>query len=332
MKIMVLGSRDDELPAVDEWRAAHPEHEVTVTTDVLDETTVESLKGFDAVTLQQVVPPPASVYPRLKELGITQLSSRTAGVDMFDGALARENGITITNVPVYSPNAIAEFVIASTLYLTRRFPGIEEKCENRDFRFAGLIGREIATMKVAVIGTGAIGRVTAQHFKSLGAEVVGFDLFPREDFTEIGTYAATAAEAIEGADIVTLHVPATPENHHMMNAEMIAKMAPGAVLVNAGRGALVDTEALLAALDSGHLSGAALDTYENEAKYFRYDWSGKDLGDPILEQLLERKDVLITPHVAFYTTTAVQNLVHGGLDNAVEVVETGTSRFVTNKA
>lgn len=330
MKILFMGAREDEMPAVQAWQAKHPEHEVTVTEHVLEMATLADLEGHDAITLQQVISPEPEVYDRLQELGFTQLSSRTAGVDMFDLTALRERGIAVTNVPVYSPNAIAEFALASALHLTRRFPAIEDATARHDFRFAGLIGREIATLKVAVLGTGSIGLRTARLFHALGADVVGYDPFPRPDFGEVGTYADTVAEAVEGADIVSLHMPALADNHHLVDAELLSRLARGAVLVNAARGSIVDTQAVLDALDSGQLSGAALDTYEHEAPYFRYDWQGKDLEDPLLEQLLDRDDVLLTPHVAFYTDTAVQNLVTGGLDNAVEVVETGTCRSVMN--
>ena len=187
-------------------------------------------------------------------------------------------------------------------------------------------------LKVAILGTGRIGYRAAELFHGLGATVVGYDPYPNEHFSTIGTYASSVEEALTGADIVSLHMPLLESNHHLIDAEALALLAPGAIVVNAGRGGLLDTEALIAALDSGHLSGAALDTYENEAQYYRNDWSGKDLGDPILEQLLERPDVLVTPHVAFYTDTAVENLVVGGLDNAELAARTGTAPSVVNPA
>lgn len=330
MKILFMGARDDEMPALEAWREAHPEHEVTPTSDILTLATVDQLADYDALTLQQVIAPEPEVNARLQELGIRQLSSRTAGVDMFDLADLRERGIVVTNVPVYSPNAIAEFVLASALHLTRRFPVIDSALARHDFRFAGMIGRELATLRVAVLGTGSIGLRTARLFHALGATIVGYDPYPRPDFGEVGTYVESLEEAMAGADLVTLHMPSTSETHHMIGAEQLAAMAEGSVLVNAARGGILDTRALLDALDSGHLAGAALDVYENEAQYFRYDWQGKDLGDPVLAELIEREDVLLTPHVAFYTRTAVHNLVTGGLDNAVEAVETGTCGTAVN--
>ncbi len=330
MKILFMGVRDDERAALDTWRDEHPEHTVTDTTEILTPDTVSMLDDVDALCVQQVIAIEAPVIAQAAEKGIVQISSRTAGVDMIDVAAAREHGITVTNVPSYSPNAIAEFALASTLYLTRRFPLILERGAAHDFRFGGMIGRELRTMRVAIIGTGLIGRITARHFASLGAEVVGFDLFQNDEFTQIGAYAPSLEEAITGVDVVSLHVPLTGDNHHLMGAEQFALMADGAIMVNAARGGLVDTEALIAALESGQLGGAALDVYENEAQYFRYDWQGKELGDPILEKLLDRDDVLVTPHVAFYTETAVAALVTSGLDNAVEAKETGTCASAVN--
>lgn len=332
MKILFLGIREDERPALEAWQREHPEHEVVAREEILTAATLPLLKGVQAVCLQQVISPEPEVYSALAEAGIRQLSSRTAGVDMLDLALAKQHGIVVTNVPVYSPNAIAEFVLASTLYLTRRFSQIERKNSQRDFRFAGLIGRELATLRVAVLGTGSIGLRAARLFHALGAEVVGYDPYPRPDFGEVGQYAPTLEEAVEGADVLTLHMPLLASNHHIIDEAVLARLAPGAVVINAGRGGLLDTAALLEALNSGHLSGAALDTYENEAPYYRYDWTGKDLGDAVLEELLGREDVLMTPHVAFYTDTAVQNLVTGGLDNAVLAAETGTAPTVVEPA
>lgn len=330
MRILFAGARDDERPALEEWRSAHPEHEVVATSEILSPEMAPLLDSIDAVCTQQIIEIDAALLEELSARGITQISSRTAGVDMIDLATARKHGITVTNVPSYSPNAIAEFALASTLHLTRRFPLILERSAERDFRFAGMIGRELRTMRVAIIGTGLIGRITARHFKNLGSEVVGFDLYPNDEFTTIGTYAASFEDAIKGADIVSLHVPLTTDNHHMFGAEQMALMNKGGILVNAGRGGLVNTQALLASLDAGHLAGAALDVYENEAQYFRFDWRNKDLGDPLLERLLEHPQVLVTPHVAFYTETAVHALVTQGLDNAVLVREGGTCRSAVN--
>ena len=126
-------------------------------------------------------------------------------------------------------------------------------------------------------------------------------------------------------------MPAIKEYNHMVNDEFISKMKDNSILLNAARGMLVDTKAVLRALDSGKLLGAGLDVYENESKYVPKNFEGKEFDDELLQTLIDRDDVIYTPHTAFYTETAIQNLVEGGLEAAVEVVATGTSANVVNK-
>ncbi|MDU6180480.1 MAG: NAD(P)-dependent oxidoreductase, partial [Staphylococcus lugdunensis] len=125
------------------------------------------------------------------------------------------------------------------------------------------------------------------------------------------------------ADIISLHVPANKESFHLFNKSMFSKVKKGAILVNAARGAVIDTPALLDAVNDGTLSGAAIDTYENEADYFTYDWTGKDVDDPTLLELIRHENILVTPHIAFFSDEAVRNLVEGGLNAALSVIETG---------
>lgn len=330
MKILFLGARPDETPAIESWKASHPEHTVTVSSEVLSLATLPLVEGHDALVIQQVLVPEPEVYAELERLGITQLSVRSAGFDMYDLEAATRHGLGITNVPVYSPNAIAEYTLALALNLVRNIPATLDRVKQYDFRPAGLIGRELRTMKVAVLGTGRIGTRAAELFAALGAEVIGFDLYPNDAFRAIGTYAESVEDALRGADMVSLHMPATAENHHLLNKETLALLAEGAYVVNTGRGALVDTEALMEALDAGHLTSAALDVYEFEGAYAFKDMRGQTLEDPVYARLIAREDVLDTPHLAFYTHTAVENLVHGGLDNAVRMVETGECPTLVN--
>lgn len=330
MKILFLGARPDEHPAIESWKAAHPEHTVTVSQQILSTATLPLVDGHDALVIQQVAVPEPEVYEQLAAKGITQMSVRSAGFDMYDLEAATRHGLGITNVPVYSPNAIAEYTVALALNLVRNIPATLARVQQYDFRPAGLIGREIRTMKVAVLGTGRIGMRAAELFAALGAEVVGFDLFPNDAFRAIGTYAESFEEALRGADMVSLHMPATGENHHLLNEQTLALLNPGAYVVNTGRGALVDTTALMAALDSGQLTSAALDVYEFEGPYMFKDLREQGIEDEVFATLLAREDVLNTPHLAFYTHTAVENLVHGGLDNAVAMVENGTCPTLVN--
>jgi D-lactate dehydrogenase len=131
-------------------------------------------------------------------------------------------------------------------------------------------------------------------------------------------------------DLISLHIPATKDNFHLFNKEIFDKMKDGVFLVNTARGTIVDTKALIEALDSGKIAAAALDTYENEFNYFTKGFTGKEVEDEMLKELTHRNDVLLTPHIAFYTETAVKNLVEGGLEGAYDILKNGTSNYIVN--
>ena len=196
----------------------------------------------------------------------------------------------------------------------------------QDFRWAkDMISREIRSMTVGIIGTGRIGRITAQILKGFGAEIIAYDLYQNDDAKEFLTYKDSVEEVVKEADLISIHMPATKDNHHLFNDDLFSLMKDGSFLVNTARGMIVDTAALLRALDSGKLAGAALDTYENEMPYVTKDFTDKEIEDAIFKELVNREDVIFTPHIAFYTDTAVENLVAGGLNAVYDVVTTNDS-------
>lgn len=329
-KIMMFTVREHEREAAKAWAMEH-NVEVTMSEEMLTMDTVEQLKGSDGVTTQQTGKLDERVYERLNQLGIKQIAQRSAGFDMYDLEKASENNIIISNVPSYSPNSIAEYAVTSALQLVRKTHLIDEKVLEKDFRWQKpIMAKEVKSLEVAVIGTGRIGQITAQIFKAFGSKVVGYDLYPNEQAKPFIEYKDSVEEAIKNADIVSIHMPATKDNHHLFNEKLFAKFKDGAVFINTARGSIVDTKALIKALDNGKISGAALDTYENESHYFPKDFRGRDISDPVLAELQKRSDVILTPHIAFYTDMAVKNLVDGGLDAALSVIETGTCETRVN--
>ncbi|GBX90717.1 D-isomer specific 2-hydroxyacid dehydrogenase family protein [Staphylococcus aureus] len=216
--------------------------------------------------------------------------------------------------------------------VVRHFNQIQTKVREHDFRWEPtILSKSIKDLKVAVIGTGRIGRVVADIFANgYQSDVVAYDPFPNAKIATYVDYKDTIEEAVEGADIVTLHVPATKYNHYLFNAELFKHFKKGTVFVNCARGSLVDTKALLDALDNGVIKGAALDTYEFERKLFPSDQRGKTLNDPLLESLIDREDVILTPHIAFYTEAAVKNLIVDALDATLDVLQTGDTRLRVN--
>lgn len=323
----MFGTREDEKDAALVW-AEKTGVNVETTTKILTMETVDKVKGKDGVLIQQTAKLDKALYPVLSEMGIKQLATRSAGFDMFDLELAKKNGLVITNVPAYSPNAIAEFAVTASLNMIRHMDLIKRKVAQHDFSWnKQILSREVRSMTIGIVGTGRIGRMTGELFASFGAEVIGFDLYKNDEARKFLTYKDTIEELVEEADLISIHMPATDDNYHLFNKELFSKMKQDSYLVNTARGTIVNTEDLLAALDSGKLAGAALDTYEHEHPFVNKDLKGVSIDDASFNKLMERNDVFYTPHIAFYTETAVENLVEGSLNAVRDVLTKGASDF-----
>lgn len=314
MKIFFYALRDDEKPAFEAWKAANTEIEVGATDQLLTPETAKLAEGSDGVVAYQQKSYDRETLTALAEVGVKNLSIRNVGTDNIDFEAAKELGFQISNVPSYSPNAIAEHSVIQLTRLLRRTPEYDVKIAERDLRWAPEIGKELRMQTVGVIGTGNIGRVAIKIFQGFGAKVIAFDPYRNADIEAQGLYVDSLDDLYAQATVISLHVPGLPSNNHMINDESIAKMQDGVFLVNVSRGNLIDTDALIKGLDSGKVAGAAIDVYENEVGLFNEDWRGKEFPDARIENLLNRNNVLVTPHTAFYTETAVQQMVEISMD------------------
>lgn len=323
MRIKLFNVREDEETFAYEWGKIN-NHEIVCTNEPLTVENVATLKSFDAVSTQQLHKFDDKIYSLLKENNIKQIAGRAAGHDMFNVKEANLNGIKITNIPAYSPHAIAEFALCRALELVRNINKITKRVSNQDFTWdSNVIAKEIRSMTVLVVGVGRIGKVSAQLFASMGAKVIGYD--PYDQSLEEIEYIDDFKESIAKADIITLHVPANDGTKYMINEETIKEMKNGAYIVNTSRGITIDTNALIKGLDGGKIHSAALDVYENEFGYFSNDYSNEVIKDETLKLLIQREDVLLSPHIAFYTNIAVQNMVEIALESAVAIVSEGKS-------
>ena len=317
MKIFAYGIRNDEKPALEDWKSAHPEVEVDYTQELLTPETAALAKGSDSVVVYQQLDYTPETLKALAEAGVTNMSLRNVGTDNIDFETAKALDFNISNVPVYSPNAIAEHAAIQVAALLSQAKVMENKVQKRDLRWEPTIRREVRDQVVGVVGTGHI-RVFLEIMRGFGAKVVAYDVYRNPELEAEGVYVDTLDELLEQSDIVSLHVPHIPGvNDQMINAETIAKMKDDAVLVNVSRGLLVDTDAVVAALDSKKLFGFVMDTYEGEVGVFNKDWSENGLEDKRLDDLISRANVYVTPHTAFYTTHAVREMVHQSFDAAV---------------
>lgn len=258
----------------------------------------------------------AACLESLKQLGVRHVALRCAGFNNVDLEAAKRLGLIVTRVPAYSPHAVAEHTLALLLTLNRHIHRAYNRVRELNFSLNGLVGFDLFGRTVGIIGTGKIGRLTAQIFRGFGCQVLAFDTQP--DAAWAGTHQVVYTDLnalFEQAGIVSLHVPLFPETKHLINDQSIARMKPGAYIVNTSRGKLIDTTALITALKSGHLGGVALDVYEEEEGIFFEDLSGNVLQDDELSRLLTFPNVIITAHQAFLTDEALQEIARVTVEN-----------------
>jgi D-lactate dehydrogenase len=252
----------------------------------------------------------------LRANGVTLVVLRCAGFNNVDLDAARTLGIAVTRVPAYSPHAVAEHAVALLLTLNRKIHRAYNRVREMNFSLSGLVGFDLRGKTVGLIGSGRIGRAAAQIFRGFGCRVLASDPAPMEDWARAHGVEYVPLEAsLATSDVVSLHLPLTPETYHLINASTLASMKQGAYLINTSRGKLVDTTALIQALKSEHLGGVALDVYEEEEGLFFEDLSGVVLQDDELSRLLTFPNVLITAHQAFLTHEALGEIARVTVEN-----------------
>lgn len=246
----------------------------------------------------------------LKAQGIQLVALRCAGFNNVDLAVAKQLKLSVTRVPAYSPYAVAEHAVALLLTLNRKIHRAFNRVRELNFSLNGLVGFDLHGKTAGILGTGKIGRITAQILRGFGMKVLAYDPFPEKDWArQFGVeYADTPSKLAPECDVISLHTPLTPETRHIIRAETLELIKPGSLLINVSRGALVDTRALIAALKSGRLGGVGLDVYEEEEGIFFEDLSGQVLHDDDLARLLTFPNVLITSHQAFLTGEALEEI------------------------
>ena len=262
----------------------------------------------------------AEVLEVLAAAGTKCVALRCAGFNNVDLEAADRLGLTVVRVPAYSPNAVAEHTLALMLTLNRKIHRAHNRVRDRNFSLDGLVGFDMAGKTAAVVGTGQIGAIVARLLWHLRCKVVAFDPVVNEGLVDLGVTYVDLDEALSVGDIVTLNCPLNEHTHHLVNEESIAKMKRGAMLVNTGRGALIDTAAVLDALKSGHIGSLALDVYEEEGDLFFEDRSDEILDDDNFARLLTYPNVLITAHQAFLTHEALAAIAETTLSNVSAVL------------
>lgn len=272
----------------------------------------------------------ASVLQQLHDGGTRLVALRSAGFNHVDLTAADQLGITVARVPAYSPYAVAEHAVALLLSLNRQTYRAYNRVREGNFSLNGLLGFDLHGKTVGVIGTGQIGLIFADIMHGFGCRIVASDPFPypqAKPFVEYVPLTTLYAQA----DIISLHCPLTPDTHHLIDAEAIAQMKDGVMLINTGRGRVVDTQAVIAGLKSGKIGHLGLDVYEEEEQLFFEDLSQGVIDDDQFMRLTTFHNVLITGHQAFFTHEALTNIAETTLAN-IDAFESGQGTLHQVKA
>ncbi len=289
--------------------------EIKYLTPRLSVDTLALVGGHDAVCVFTNDNLSRATIDGLLENGIRLIALRCAGYNNVD-LQAAYGRLHVVRVPAYSPHAVAEHTLALIMALNRKTHKAYYRTRDNNFRINGLMGFDLYGKTAGIVGTGVIGLETIKILRGLGMKVLAYDPYPiTEQADSIGFDYVMLDELLARSDVVSLHCPLTPQNVYLINAASLAKMKDGVMIINTGRGKLIDTVALIEAIKSGKVGAAGLDVYEEETDYFFEDFSDSVIDDDVLARLLTMPNVLVTSHQAFFTREAVQNIAETTIRN-----------------
>lgn len=264
----------------------------------------------------------AATMMAFHHMGVRLVALRSAGFNNVDLHAAAQHGITVARVPAYSPHAVAEHTFALILGLVRKIPRAYNRVREGNFALEGLLGFDLVHKTMGIVGTGNIGSVVAQIARGFGMSVLATDPEQSRDCSDFVSYVPMA-ELLARSDIVSLHCPLNESTRHLIGADALAGMKPGALLINTGRGAVVDTHSIIDALKRQHLGGIAIDVYEEEDALFFEDRSDQPIMDDQFVRLLTFPNVVITGHQGFFTFEALKAIAETTIANLDAFESTG---------
>lgn len=298
-------------------------HELTFFEAPLNEETVVLANDFEAICVFVNDRLGRELIFRLKRGRTRLIALRCAGYNNIDLDAARECGVRIVRVPAYSPNAVAEHVIAMLLTLYRYTHKAYNRVREGNFSLVGMIGHEVFGKTVGIIGTGKIGRIAAEIFRGFGCRVIASDPNPSQELLDKGIEYVSNHQIYKEADIISLHCPLSTETRYLINSATISEMKPSVTIINTSRGGLINTKDVYAALKTRRIAFLGIDVYEEEEKLFFEDLSTEIIMDDLFMRLTTFPNVLITGHQGFFTHRALNNIASTTLQNIRDVEESG---------
>ena len=272
----------------------------------LNRNNVVLTQGMDAICIFVHDTADTAIIEQMAGYGVKLIALRAAGYNNVDLAAAKDK-LKVVRVPAYSPYAVAEHAVALMLALNRKIHRAYWRTRDGNFALHGLMGFDMNGKTAGIIGTGKIARILIRILQGFGMKVVAYDLYPDEKYArEVG---------------ISYHVPLTDQTKNMIDAQSIAKMKEGTIIINTSRGQLIHTNALIEGLKSKKIAAAGLDVYEEEEGYFYEDQSDKIIDDDVLARLLSFNNVIVTSHQGFFTREAMHNIAETTLQNIQDFID-----------
>jgi D-lactate dehydrogenase len=302
----------------------HFGHELVYFESRLTADTVSLAEGFEAVCPFVNDKITEEVLHRLAQHGTRLIAMRSAGFNNVDIEAAARSGITVARVPAYSPNSVAEHTIALIMTLNRKVCRAFARVREGNFSLDGLLGFDLFAKTVGIVGTGRIGATVACILHGFGCHLLAHDVHHNPECEALGVRYVNLPTLFAESDVITLHCPLTRETWHMINDETLSLMKDGLMLINTSRGALIDTPAVIEAMKSGKIGYLGLDVYEEEEALFFEDLSSQVIQDDVFARLLWFPNAIITGHLAFFTSNALEKIAETTLNNVTQFEKTGT--------
>ncbi|NIR49329.1 2-hydroxyacid dehydrogenase [candidate division KSB1 bacterium] len=323
MKAAVFSTKTYDREFLELANNAH-QHELVFLEPRLTRDTAALAEGFPAVCLFVNDQADQVAIQKLAEAGTRFISLRSAGFNNVDLKAAGRFGVKVARVPAYSPYAVAEHTVGLLLTLNRKINRAYARVREGNFALDGLLGFDIHGKTVGIVGTGKIGEVVARIMYGFGCDLLAYDPVTNPQCEKLGVRYVSPSDLFANSDIITLHCPLMPATHHIIDAEAIARMKSGVVLLNTSRGALIDTQAVIEGLKSGKIGYLGLDVYEEEADLFFEDLSNQVIQDDVFARLLTFPNVVITGHQAYFTRNALEKIADTTLSNITEFEQTNS--------
>lgn len=321
MKIVIFEKREYENRIIEEF-SQKENIEIITTSEILDNSTIELCKGADAVSTLGYSILNADMLNKIKQSGVKYLSTRTIGYNHIDIKHAKEIGLKVSNVS-YAPNGVADFTVMLMLIAIRNYKPAMWRQNVNDYTLNGLMGKELRHMTVGVLGTGRIGYTVIKNLSGFGCKILAFDVRENQAVKDYAEYVSFD-DLIKKSDIITIHMPLNETNTGIINKTNISKMKKGVIIVNTARGELMNIPDLIEGIESKQIGALALDVFQKEDEIYHHYLSTDIIKNRDMAYLRQFPNVILTQHMAFFTDSAVEEMISNSLNCLISFQETGT--------